>query len=883
MKILDIKVMRGPNYWSIYRKKLIVMKLDLQELEERPTDEIEGFTERLVQLMPGLEEHHCSPGVRGGFIQRLKKGTWMGHVVEHIALELQSLAGMDCGFGRTRPASQKGVYHVVFSYQFEEAGKLAAKQAVELAEAVIRNQSFCLNGAIYDLARICRRERFGPTTQSVVDEAELRKISWTRINRGSMIMFGQGCNQKMICASIASTTSNIGVDLAGDKEDTKRILGEAYIPVPRGFVISTPEELNDAIHDLDFPLVIKPVNGNHGRGVTTNILTHDMAATAFSLAKTISDEIIVERFVTGQDYRFLVINYKLVAVAKRTPAMIIGDGKSSIGELIDEVNKDPRRGDGHEKILTKIVVDEVTKNILSEKRLSLQSVLPLGEILFLKDTANISTGGTARDVTDLVHPYNVLMAERISRLLNLDICGVDIIATDINAPITEKSGAVLEVNAGPGFRMHLAPAKGIARNVAAPVIDMLFPGNAPSRIPVIAVTGTNGKTTTVRLIAHLATHNGKSVGYTTTEGIYIRNHAVFYGDCSGPASARAVLRDPIVDFAVLECARGGILRAGLGFDQCDIGIVTNVSSDHLGLEDIDTLEKLAKVKAVVPNSVHKQGYAILNADDDRVYEMRRELDCEYALFSMDAENERIKKHCAKKGIAAVVEKNYIVLCRGKWKTRIAKISDVPLTFSGTAECMIKNILPSVLAAALSGFSAEKIAEGLKTFIPSPETTPGRMNLFKFRDFRIMVDYAHNEDGFIELKKYISQVKSPLKIGVIGGTGDRRDEDLRKVGMYAAQMFDEIIIRTDKDTRGRNPEEINNLLLEGIRSVNENTPVKIIPEETEAIYYAISQAVKDAFILAFADHVMDTIAFVRDLQEKEKTQPIQSLLPVKLHH
>lgn len=872
--------MRGPNYWSNYRKKIIVMKLDLQELEERPTDEIEGFTERLQQLMPTLYSHHCSPGVEGGFIQRLKRGTWMGHVVEHIALELQTLAGMDCGYGRTRPTSRKGIYHVVFSYRFEDAGVLAAKQAVELADALVKNESFCLGRALYDLAQICRRERFGPTTQSIIDEAEFRKIPWTRINRGSMVMLGQGCNQKLICASMASTTGSIGVDLAGDKEDTKRILSQAYIPVPRGHVIETPEELDEAIDELGFPLVIKPINGNHGRGVTTNIINHDMAATAFALAKAISDEIIAERFITGQDYRFLVINYKLVAVAKRTPAMIIGDGKSTVAQLIDEVNKDPRRGEGHEKILTKIIIDEITKNILSEKRLSLQSVLPLGEILFLKDTANISTGGTARDVTDLVHPYNVLMAERIARLLQLDICGVDIIATDINVPITEKIGAVLEVNAGPGFRMHLAPAKGIARNVAAPVIDMLFPGNAPSRIPVIAVTGTNGKTTTARLIAHLATCAGKSVGYTTTEGIYICNQPVFFGDCSGPASAQAVLRDPIVDFAVLECARGGILRAGLGFDQCDIGIVTNISSDHLGIGDIHTLEDLAKVKSVVPNSVHKQGHAILNADDDLVYEMRHGLDCDFALFSMNAENERVKKHCRENGLAVIVEKNYIVLCRGKWKTRIAKVADIPLTFSGTAESMIKNILPSVLAAFISGFTTEVITAGLKSFIPSAETTPGRMNLFRFRNFRIMVDYAHNEGGFIDLEKYLSQVKASLKTGIIAGTGDRRDEDIRKVGKYAAQMFDEIIIRNDKDSRGRPFDQMNALILEGIRSVNENIPVKMIPDEFDAIYYAISQAPKDAFILVCADHVLSTVAFVKELHEREKTQPVNSLLPVK---
>jgi cyanophycin synthetase len=870
MKIVDIKVMRGPSVWSNYRKKLIVLKLDLQIYEQFPTNLIDGFGMRLHKLLPSLYTHRCSPGVEGGFLQRVKEGTWLGHVVEHIALELQSLAGMECGFGRTRETTKSGVYNVVFCYVFEKAGVLAARKAVELVQAVIDNTAFDLEATLTELKRINRRERFGPSTQSIIDEAVKRNIPYTRLNNQSLIMLGQGANQKLICATMGCTTSSIGVDLAANKAKTKRMLESAFIPVPKGLVIEDEQELEEAIAELGFPLVIKPLDGNHGRGITTNILTKEQAITALHIAKNISRDVIVERFITGQDYRFLVVNYKLVAVAKRTPAMVMGDGKQTIAQLIEETNKDPRRGEGHENTLTQIKVDEVTENILAAKQLTLDTVLPIGEILFLKDTANISTGGTARDLTDHVHPQNVFLAERIARLMKLDICGIDIIAQDIDKPITNKNGAVLEVNAGPGFRMHHSPAKGLARNVAEPVIEMLFPENKPSRIPLIAVTGTNGKTTTTRLIAHLAASVGHNVGYTTTEGIYINNNLITAGDCSGPSSASIILRDPIVDFAVLECARGGILRAGLGFDQCDIGIVTNVTEDHLGLGGIDSLDDLARVKAVVPSAVHNNGYAILNADDDHAYAMRRKLDCKIALFSMDAESPRIKKHCENGGLAIVVEKNQFTLCKGIYKTRIIKVEDVPLTFSGTAECMIKNVLPSILAAHISGFKLDAIVAGLKTFIPSAETTPGRMNLFQFKNFRFMLDYSHNADGYENLKKYMNSIVASVKTGIIAATGDRREEDIRNIGRLAAQIFDELIIRHDKDGRGRTPEELTKLLLEGIREINAEMKVTIISDEQEALKHAINNARPNEFIFACADHVHTSVEFVKKLHEEDNS-------------
>jgi cyanophycin synthetase len=877
MKILKLNVMKGPNYWSTYRKQLIVMKLDLEESEEYPTNLIDGFSERIQALMPSLYEHRCSQKKPGGFFERVRKGTWLGHVIEHVALELQSLAGMPCGFGRTRSTGEEGVYHVVFTYLVESAGLYAAEAAVRIVDALRQNINYDIQKDIAALIEINRQEGIGPTTQSIINAAKRRKIPYRRLNNNSLIMFGQGVNQKILQASIAGTTSSIGVDLASDKEQTKKILSENFIPTPEGELVSTVEELKAAINSIGFPLVLKPLDGNQGRGITTNIQNEKSAVAAFKKAQKISLEVIVERFIKGMDFRFLVINYKLAAVSRRTPAMIIGDGKLSISQLIEKTNQDPNRGEGHEKILTKIKVDEQINRILKEKNLVLDSVLPSGEILFLNDTANLSTGGTARDATDVVHPFNVFLAERVARLMNLDICGIDVIAEDITQPITKKNGAILEVNASPGFRMHLSPTKGIPRNVGEPVINMLYPEGKPSRIPLVAVTGTNGKTTTTRLISYLAKSAGYTVGSTTTDGIYINGQLIHSGDCSGPSSAEAVLRDPLVDFAVLECARGGILRSGLGFDKCNISIITNITEDHLGLNDINTLEDLARVKSVVARSTFDDGFAILNADDDIVYGLKEELDCNIALFSIHEDNPRVVSHCEEGGWAAIIEKGYFTICKGEWRIRVAKVNEVPLTLNGTASCMIKNILPSILAASLSDFDPKKMRNALQLFVPSPELTPGRMNIFKIRDFKVMIDYVHNPDGFKELKEFMKQVDATEKVGIIGCAGDRRNEDIIKMAMLAAQMFDKIIIRHDKDGRGRTNDELTELILEGIKSEKPDTPVEVISDELEALDYAIKNASKGSFIVISSDDIEGSIEFVSSLKKIKPQPALQNFL------
>jgi cyanophycin synthetase len=868
MKIIDIRVMRGPNYWSIRRHKLIVMKLDIEELEEAPTNKIPGFSERLEKIFPTMYEHECSEGHPGGFFKRVKEGTWMGHVVEHLALEIQTLAGMNVGFGRTRSSGQHGVYNVVFNYMEEKAGVFAARAAVRIAEALIKGVDYDLDSDIQKLREIREDERLGPSTGSIVDEAIKRKIPWIRLNKHSLVQLGYGKNQHRIQATVASTTSSIAVEIACDKEETKNLLEASSIAVPKGYVVYDEEDLASAVKRIGYPVVLKPVGGNHGRGATINVKDWETAVTALASAKRVSRGVIVERFITGFDYRLIVINYNFVAGARRTPAMVTGDGKHTIKELVDIVNSDPRRGYGHEKVLTSIKIDDMTLGMLEEKGLTVDSVVKKNEIVFLKRTANLSTGGTSTDVTEVVHPYNVFMAERIARIIGLDICGIDIMAPDISIPINENGGAVLEVNAGPGFRMHIAPAEGLPRNVAEPVLDMLYPPGSSARIPIIAVTGTNGKTTTTRLIAHIVKTMGYKVGFTTTDGIYIQNRMVEAGDCTGPLSAEFVLRDPTVEYAVLECARGGILKAGLGFHNCDISIVTNVAADHLGLKDINTLEEMARVKGVVAESVLPDGYCILNADDDLVYEMRKGIQANVALFSLDENNPRIKKHCEAGGIAGIVENGYITICKGTWKIRVDKVVNIPLTFSGKAIFMIQNVLPAVLAGFLQGFKVEEIRLALETFIPSPTQTPGRMNMFQFRKFSVMVDYAHNPAGFLAIARFLDKIEAAPKVGIIAGVGDRRDEDIIQLGTVASQMFDEIIIRQDKNLRGRSESEIIELMMQGIKSDSPDKKVTVIPKESEAIDYAIKNAVKGSFIVICSDVVPDALDQILKYKEEE---------------
>ncbi|MFZ1263988.1 MAG: cyanophycin synthetase [Chitinophagaceae bacterium] len=874
MQIIEIKVLKGPNYWSVRRTKLIQMKLDLEEKENMPTNKIPGFRERLEKMLPSLYEHRCSVGKPGGFFERVDEGTWMGHVIEHIALEIQTLAGMDTGFGRTRtPEGEKeGIYYVVFSYMEEDAGIYAAKAAVRIALSLITGVDYDLTDDIQKMREIREDTRLGPSTGCIVEEAAKRGIPYIRLNKHSLVQLGYGVNQKRIRATIASTTSNIAVDIACNKEETKLLLEAAEIPVPRGTVIRTEEGLDEAIHKFGYPLVLKPIDGNHGKGNTTNIINREQALKAFDAAKVYGRNVIVERFITGYDYRCLVINNKFICAALRTPASVVGDGIHTIQWLIDETNKDPRRGFGHEKVLTQITLDQFSQKMLDDAGITLETVPPKGERVLLKPTANLSTGGTSTDVTDEVHPANIFMFERIAKIIGLDICGVDVMATDLRTPVAENGGAILEVNAAPGFRMHIDPSEGLPRNVAEPVVEMLFPKGSAGRIPIIAITGTNGKTTTTRLTAHIAKSAGKKVGYTTSDGVYIQNQMMMKGDCTGPVSSTFVLKDPTVDFAILECARGGILKSGLAFQNCEVAVVTNVAADHIGLGGIHTVEAMAKVKGVVPETVFPHGYAVLNADDDLVYAMRSGLKCNIALFSMDENNPRIKEHCAENGLACVYENSYVTIMKGNWKIRVLPARDIPLTYEAKAVHNINNCLPAVLSAYLfRDITIDDIKTGLQTFIPSESLTPGRLNFFNFKHFTMLADFAHNPHGLKLLCDFVSKLDYPTKIGVISGTGDRRDEDIRELGEISAQHFDEIIIRCDKNLRGRTAEEIIGLLQEGIDRVKPGIPTIIIPNEDQALDYIYENAKPGALYTIMCDVVARALDKIKELKQKEERE------------
>lgn len=868
MKILKIQALRGPNIWSVQRKKLIQMRLDLEEMEQFPTNKIDGFRERIEAMFPTMIEHRCSEGVRGGFFSRIERGTWMGHVIEHIALEIQTLAGMETGFGRTRETKTPGIYNVVFSYTEENVGLFAAESSVAIAEALINGTPYDLEADIQKMREIRERVRLGPSTGSIVEEAVARDIPWIRLGTNSLVQLGYGVNQMRFQATITCKTSNIAVDIACNKEETKRMLDMASIPVASGSICVDEEDLEACIKKIGYPIVLKPLDGNHGKGASINVKNWEDAVAGLAYAKKYSRRVIVEKFITGFDFRVLIIDNKLVAAAKRVPAHVVGNGKDNIQQLIDTTNLDPRRGYGHENVLTEIDVDRDTMDLLEKLNYTLETVPKNGEIVYLKSTANLSTGGTSVDVTDMMHPENVFLCERISRVIGLDICGVDIMAENLTQPLKENGGCILEVNAAPGFRMHLAPSEGLPRNVAAPVIDMLYPPGKPSRIPIIAVTGTNGKTTTTRLLAHIVKNNGYKVGFTTSDGIYIQNHMLEKGDTTGPLSAEYILKDPTVEFAVLETARGGILRSGLGFSRCDIAMITNIQEDHLGLSDIDTLEDLARVKSTVVKSVKKDGWAILNAEDEQCVKIGQELSCNVAYFSLDENNPLIKKLCKEGKIVCVYENGFITVKKGEWKIRIERATHVPLTMGGKAKFMIANVLAATLASYLQGFKTEDISTSLQTFIPSAAQTPGRMNIFDFNKFKVMIDFAHNPAGYRGIEEYLSTVEATKKIGIIAGVGDRRDEDIKECARIAGRMFDHIIIRQEKHLRGRTEEEIIGLIMEGIAESGKSVTHEIITKEVEAIKHAINSAEEGTFITALSDVVTNAIEIVQEYLDKE---------------
>ncbi|BAU04281.1 cyanophycin synthetase [Fischerella sp. NIES-3754] len=882
MRILKIQTLRGPNYWSIRRHKLIVMRLDLENLAETPSNEIPGFYEGLVEALPSLEGHYCSPGCRGGFLMRVREGTMMGHIVEHVALELQELAGMHVGFGRTRETSTSGVYQVVFEYLNEEAGRYAGRAAVRLCQSIVdrgRYPKAELEQDLQDLKDLWRDAALGPSTESIVKEAEKRGIPWMQLGARFLIQLGYGVNQKRMQATMTDNTGILGVELACDKEATKRILANAGVPVPKGTVINFLDDLPEAIEYVGgYPIVIKPLDGNHGRGITIDIQNWEEAEVAYDAARQISRSIIVERYYKGRDHRVLVVDGKVVAVAERVPAHVVGDGRSTIAELIEETNKDPNRGEGHDKVLTKIELDRTSYQLLERQGYTLDTVLAKDEICYLRATANLSTGGIAVDRTDEIHPENVWLAQRIVKIIGLDIAGIDIVTSDISRPLREVDGVIVEVNAAPGFRMHVAPSQGTPRNVAGAVIDMLFPNEQASRIPILSVTGTNGKTTTTRLLAHIYKQTGKVVGYTTTDGTYIGDYLVEVGDNTGPQSAQLILQDPTVEVAVLETARGGILRSGLAFEAANVGVVLNVAADHLGIGDIDTIDQLAHLKSVVAEAVYPDGYAVLNADDPRVAAIAERTKANIAYFTMNPESELVRNHIQKGGVAAVYENGFLSILKGDWTHRIERAENIPLTMGGRAPFMIANALAASLAAFVQNVSIEQIRAGLNTFRASVSQTPGRMNLFNLGNFHALVDYAHNPHSYEALGSFVRNWTNGDRIGVIGGPGDRRDQDFVALGKLSAEIFDYVIVKEDDDTRGRARGSAAELIIQGIKQVNPNYEYEAILDETQAINKALDIAPENSLVVILPESVNRAIKLIKGRGVVKEEVPQQNTTP-----
>ena len=869
MKIVATSVYVGPNVYALF--PVIRHTLELGPLEDWPTGRLGArFTEPLVEWLPGLKEHGCSYGEPGGFLRRMSEGegTWLGHVMEHVAIELQNQAGAHVTFGKTRTAGQPGLYHMVYEYEQPQVGLEAGQLALrvihnllprELREAPREEEPFDFARERDQLIRLAQRRALGPSTAALVAAAKAREIPWIRLNDQSLIQFGHGRFQRRIQATVTTETRHIAVELASDKEETVRILGDLGLPVPRQKIVHDAEEAVTAAQRLGYPVVVKPLNANHGRGVSIRMLDDDQVRTAFAVAHEHSSTVIVETFIEGLDHRMLVVNGELIAVSKRVPGHVVGNGRSTIGELVEEVNRDPRRGIGHEKVLTRLEFDEQAVRLLAKRGYSRETVPPEGEVVYLRSTANLSTGGTAIDVTDIVNPDNREMAIRAIKAIGLDVGGVDFLTTDIAQSYKEIGGGICEINAAPGFRMHVAPSEGKPRDVAGPVMDMLFPKGSQARVPIAAVTGTNGKTTTARMLAHIFKLAGHRVGLATTDGVYIDGNLTVKGDMTGPVASQMILRDPLVDAAVLETARGGLLRRGLGFESCDVGAVLNVTADHLGLSGIDTVEQLAQVKRIVVEVA--KDTAVLNADDERCLKIADYSNAEHLCYvTMNPSHPLVREHIRAGCRAIVLEQGM----NGHMIAIYDKGSHIPLlwthlipaTLEGRA---IHNVQNAMFAAAMAysmGKTLEDIRHGLRTFDSTYFQAPGRMNVFDEHPFKVILDYGHNPAAVEAMCRLVQRLDvKGRRLVVISVPGDRRDADIDEIGRIAAGVFDRYIIKRDDDPRGRGPEEVPiklraALLANGVPADR----VSIIIDEHKAVDAALETARPGDLLLVFGDNI-----------------------------
>lgn len=862
MRIVEIRPYEGKNIYC-YRP-VIKMKLDLGERAATLTDKLGDFGERLLLAIPSLYDHHCSRGKPGGFAERLQEGTMLGHVVEHVALELQHLAGMDVIYGKTVRAEEPDTYYIIFEYVSKEGAICAAKSAVQAVLQLLSGERPQIGDAVRKIKEISVKTGLGPSTKAIATEALKKGIPVMRLGEGSILQLGYGKYQKKVAATITENTRCIGVDIAGDKVLTKQLLSESGIPVPPGGVARTEQEALNIAREIGEAMVVKPFDGNQGKGVALNLKTPREIRRAFAMTLEYGDRVIVEKYISGRHYRLLIVGDRMVAAAERIPPFVIGDGAHSIQQLVDIVNSDPLRGDEHEKPLTKIKIDQMVLMVLARQKKKPEDVPAPGEVVYMRDNANLSMGGIAIDVTDRVHPENVEMSLRAAKLVGLDVAGVDLVAGDISAPLNANNGAVIEINAAPGIRMHHYPSKGKPRNVARAIVEKLFPPGAPSRIPIISVTGTNGKTTTTRIIGHILEGAGMNVGMTTTDGIYLKGKMILPGDTTGPASARVVLRDPSVEVAVLETARGGLIRAGLGYDYSDVGIITNVSTDHLGLDGIRTLEELAKVKSLVGEAVHQEGYTVLNADDRHVAELVSRMGSRIIFFSATGDNIVIRRHLGAGGTGVFIKNKTVVAACGNKLHKILPVKSIPCTFQGAAWHNVQNVLAAVAGCWALGVSVDVIREGLLGFSTGLRHNPGRMNVWEAGGIRIVVDYGHNAAGYQCIVNTVQKFKPKKLIGVVGVPGDRLDEHIFDVGRVAGAGFQRLYIKEDADLRGRIPGQVAGLMKEGALAAGlPEEQIKIILNEPGALKAAIDEAGPGDTVVVFYEKIEPVISLIND--------------------
>jgi len=873
MKILSTNVFVGPNTWASF--PVIRHVIDLGILEQWPSAKIgKLFIDALVEALPGLESHGCSYRKSGGFIRRLREdeGTWLGHVLEHCAIEIQCIAGSDVTFGRTRSSGEVGQYNMVYAYHQSNVGLEAGQLALRLLMQILPNHlkkkvdyifdnDFNWQNELKEFILSAQKQEFGPSTGSLVKAAEERDIPWLRLNKYSLVQFGQGKHQQRIQATITSKTPQIAVAISGDKEDTHNLLHKLGLPVPLQHMVYSEQAAVRAAHKIGFPVVLKPLNANHGRGVSINLTEDDQIITAFGEAKNqgTGSAVLVESFITGFDHRMLVVNNELVAVAKRVPGNVVGNGKLTIAQLIEIVNSDPRRGIGHEKVLTNLELDAQAQRLMSEGGINQDTILPKDEIFYLRSTANLSTGGTAIDLTDVVHPDNRDMAVRAIMAVGLDVGGVDFLTDDISHSYKEIGGAIVEVNAAPGFRMHVAPSEGTPRDVSGKVIDMLFPTGSSSRIPIASITGTNGKTTTSRMLGHIMKASGYTVGMTSTDGVYVDGKLSVKGDMTGPSAAQIVLRDPTVDFAVMETARGGLIRSGLGYQKSDVAACINVSADHLGLGGVETVEDLAKVKRVVIESA--TGTAVLNADDIHCLRMADFAQAERIFYvTMDSGNALVKEHTRSGGQAVVLEQgmngNMITIYDNGTHIPVLWSHLIPATIEGKATHNVQNAMFAVAMAYSFNVDLDNIRLGLRTFNTDFFQAPGRTNVFDEHPFKVILDYAHNPAAFRSIANLVDKLDiSGRRIAVISAPGDRRDEDIFEAGKILAGHFDYYICKADDNRRNRGHDEVPKMLQKGLidKGIDPSTTA-VIPNEVEAIDAALNMAQDNDLVVVFGDSI-----------------------------